>query len=525
MKKLLIATAITLGLTGIFSTSYADADISRERFCEKLISIAEESNIELSADSMEDISFNDTQSEAVKKIARLGVMKGKAENIFAPNDPLTRQEAATALYRYIGVLIPDSDTTLHPNYNFDDNWRIADWAKDAVDYLHYYEVLLGTEECVISPETNLTEEQAVLLAERVIKNPDKFKAFTEISDFRWEIKPKYDGLVQDTWFSGGLCAVKNDKGYGYIDKDGKTVIKHQFDLAEAFECGRARVTVDKKFGYIDKTGKMIIPAEYDKYSREFSEDMVALHKDGKFGFADKEGNIVIPFEYDYAYDFKDGIAPVKKDGLYGYIDKSGNVVIDFKFKWAGSFCEGLARVRTGLKDYGYIDHSGEIVLDLKADYAFDFNEGTAVIHEYDHMALIDKEGNFIRDFNESTWVYPMHDGLIRCSPPGDWYYTPYETYYYFVYPNGEDAIRNSNMYIADDFFEGLAAISSHSDTTDRFYNSYIDKKGNFVFPRRDWARAESEFDTDTFCLQKFSEGYAAVVNEKGELGFVKNPLF
>ncbi len=525
MKKLLAAATIILSLTTLFSISYADADISRERFCEKLISIAEQANIELVTDNMTEISFDDTQNEAVKTIAKLGVMKGKAEDTFAPDDSLTRQEAATALYRYIGALVPESDITLHPNYNFDDNWKIADWAKDAIDYLHYYEILLGTEDCVISPEDNLTEEQAVLLAERVIKNSDKFKALAETPDFEWEIEPKYDGLVQNTWFSGGLCAVKNDKGYGYIDKSGKNVIKHQFDLAEAFECGMARVTVDGKFGYINKSGEMVIPTEYDEYSREFSEDMVALHKDDKFGFADKSGNIVIPFEYDYAYDFKDGIAPVKKDGLYGYIDKSGNVVIDFKFKWAGSFCEGLARVRTGLKDYGYIDHTGEIVLDLKADYAFDFNEGTAVIHEYDHMALIDKQGNFIRNFNQVQWVYPMHDGLIRCSPPGEWYFTPYESYYYYVYPDGTDAIRNGDMYIAEDFFEGLAAISSHSNTTDRFYNSYIDKKGNFVFPKRDRARAESEFDTDTFALQRFSEGYAAVVNEKGKLGFVKNPLF
>jgi hypothetical protein len=61
-------------------------------------------------------------------------------------------------------------------------------------------------------------------------------------------------------FSDGLAAVKLNGKWGYIDKDGKTVISPQFDQAVPFQNGLAQVVVRSsppKFGYIDRTGKYI----------------------------------------------------------------------------------------------------------------------------------------------------------------------------------------------------------------------------------------------------------------------------
>jgi len=51
--------------------------------------------------------------------------------------------------------------------------------------------------------------------------------------------------------------------YGYVDKTGKVVIDFQFEEADGFYDGLARVKVDGKYGFIDKTGKMVIEPQFD----------------------------------------------------------------------------------------------------------------------------------------------------------------------------------------------------------------------------------------------------------------------
>ncbi len=51
--------------------------------------------------------------------------------------------------------------------------------------------------------------------------------------------------------------------YGYVDKTGKVVIDFQFEEADDFYDGLARVKVDGKYGFIDKTGKMVIEPQFD----------------------------------------------------------------------------------------------------------------------------------------------------------------------------------------------------------------------------------------------------------------------
>lgn len=61
-------------------------------------------------------------------------------------------------------------------------------------------------------------------------------------------------------FSEGLAVVrrKNDK-YGFIDKKGRSALKQEFDRAENFENGLARVweKTDQSYGYIDKKGRYV----------------------------------------------------------------------------------------------------------------------------------------------------------------------------------------------------------------------------------------------------------------------------
>lgn len=141
--------------------------------------------------------------------------------------------------------------------------------------------------------------------------------------------------------------------YGYVDKDGKVVIPHQFKSASSFSDGLARVAIDdenddtifgKHIGYIDKTGKLVIEPIYI-LGKNYSEGLIGvLNEDYKYGFIDKSGNTILPFIYDFPLDFNspnyfenlsysqhsyvfyDGISLVLLNDKWQFIDKQGNTI-------------------------------------------------------------------------------------------------------------------------------------------------------------------------------------------------------
>lgn len=94
-------------------------------------------------------------------------------------------------------------------------------------------------------------------------------AFTKVSDdyetertsgsirtaFRVTIKK--DGTMPYGNFSEGLCSVKKNGKYGYIDASGKEVIKPVYDWALPFSKGRAEVTLNGRKLYIDNKGEEV----------------------------------------------------------------------------------------------------------------------------------------------------------------------------------------------------------------------------------------------------------------------------
>ncbi len=93
----------------------------------------------------------------------------------------------------------------------------------------------------------------------------------------------HDGLSR--WLVG--------KKYGFIDRNGKTVIPPQFDLTYGFSDGLAAVQIDKKWGYIETTGKMMIaPQEFWNVKPFHNGLPQAQTKDGGVGYIDRSGKYV-----------------------------------------------------------------------------------------------------------------------------------------------------------------------------------------------------------------------------------------
>lgn len=153
--------------------------------------------------------------------------------------------------------------------------------------------------------------------------------------------------------------------FGYINHEGKFVIKPNFDLALPFKEGKAgfgftlspaevRARKEKyiwdpgkdwpaRWGFINPSGTVVIPAKFDQVG-SFSLGRAAVKISEKWGFIDQTGKIICPPRFEDARSFSEGLAAVKINGKYGYIDRTGKLAIKPKYWQAGSFSNGRALI-------------------------------------------------------------------------------------------------------------------------------------------------------------------------------------
>jgi hypothetical protein len=186
--------------------------------------------------------------------------------------------------------------------------------------------------------------------------------------------------------SCGRILVTGEKGNGYLDLNGKYVIKPKYYSAEKFFHNRAIVSTERnEFGVIDTKGKLIVPIEKD-YISNYSEGYAPFAKGGLYGYIDLDGYITIEPQYKAAFGFKCGLAKVLKQGrkFHCYVNTNGEEVLSIRrFSSLGSFSEGLASVKLG-NLYGYINKKGDVVIDPIYSSAGNFNEGFAVV-QFDNL--------------------------------------------------------------------------------------------------------------------------------------------
>ena len=172
------------------------------------------------------------------------------------------------------------------------------------------------------------------------------------------LERKYEWLSS---FSEGLCAVRHDGKYGFIDKTGTEVIPCKYSAVNDFHEGQAAVQLNGKYGYVDTLGADVIPWQYD-FADDFRQGVASVKVGNLYGLIDKVGNLILPPTYDAIWSFFDGLASARKHGLFGFIDTSGNEIIPCRYTESAvelypRFRNGLAYVVRDQVTF-YIDASG-----------------------------------------------------------------------------------------------------------------------------------------------------------------------
>jgi preprotein translocase subunit SecD len=104
--------------------------------------------------------FDDTDNEAVGTLYNHNIVYGKTATEFAPNDNLTREEAATIIMRMINKVKPLPVTELY--YQYDDAKEISDWSLQSVHEVTNLGIMKGTGDNRFCPQNTYTAEEAIV---------------------------------------------------------------------------------------------------------------------------------------------------------------------------------------------------------------------------------------------------------------------------------------------------------------------------------------------------------------------------
>lgn len=160
-----VERAVSLGLVpGSLQTDYT-RPITRQEFCNLGSRLYEKvENVTLAPWPFS--PYEDTDDLDVLKMDMIGVVTGVGDKRFDPDGTLTREQAATMLYRLadaIGKPLPEGQATFH------DAGAISSWARTAVGPIQAGGIMDGTGGDQFTPQGAYTIEQSILTMLRMYR--------------------------------------------------------------------------------------------------------------------------------------------------------------------------------------------------------------------------------------------------------------------------------------------------------------------------------------------------------------------
>ena len=215
-------------LPNFFSDRDLTANISRIDFCHLAYKMLEQKSL-ISENNVKS-SFADTDDKEVTFLANSGIINGRSETEFAPNDDITREEAAVILTNTAEFMGVKEDIALFDTV-FSDYDTVSDWAKESVRKMDSLGIMRGVGDNNFSPKSNYTMEQS---------------AITMLKLFNLDVSD-YASNVYEVKINGDL-SLFSDEDKQWIKNDGKTIFTYdgpEEDIADD----------ERSFVFFEKSGK------------------------------------------------------------------------------------------------------------------------------------------------------------------------------------------------------------------------------------------------------------------------------
>ncbi len=156
--KQYIKDAVSAGI--IENENYAwQEGITRLQFCEFAYNMIN-SVKELPVAKLSRNPFDDINNPKINALTFVGIINGKDEYTFAPNDKITREEAAVILHRiaeYAKLEMPEVNVDM----SYSDNSEISEWAVSSVYSLKVSDIMTDKTDTAFEPKTEYTVEESV----------------------------------------------------------------------------------------------------------------------------------------------------------------------------------------------------------------------------------------------------------------------------------------------------------------------------------------------------------------------------
>lgn len=140
----------------LIATEFSPYSDSRMGIALAMGRVISEKNVVISSTN----DFSDCSDERVKTLAAMGIISGMGDGTFAPDESITREQAAAILYRIAEFLgnktIPTDAKMLYTDEN-----EISDWAKSSVACMNVMGIMNGISEKEFAPKQTYTVEQSV----------------------------------------------------------------------------------------------------------------------------------------------------------------------------------------------------------------------------------------------------------------------------------------------------------------------------------------------------------------------------
>jgi cell wall-associated NlpC family hydrolase len=142
------------------------SSITREEFSELAVKLYEALSGKKGT-IPEESPFTDTENSKILTAYALGIVQGKGEGLFKPDNTITREEISVMLYRILQAAKPEYDYSHTNEYIFADQNEISSWAEEAAGYLYGVEIVNGVGDNRFNPGGEPTREEAIVFAVRM----------------------------------------------------------------------------------------------------------------------------------------------------------------------------------------------------------------------------------------------------------------------------------------------------------------------------------------------------------------------
>jgi hypothetical protein len=221
-----------------------------------------------------------------------------------------------------------------------------------------------------------------------------------------------------------LCLNRKNMLYGYLDRNGNTLIRFRYSDAGVFKNGLAFAehpgTLRK--GYINTSGKWVIQPEFDQ-AFGFSEGQAVVRKGSKWFYISTSGKLTaISGNYQEIFDLKEGhsvVSIARRDTLlFGFINKNGQEILAPVYEFLDRFERGTAvfqeKGRTGM-----IDTTGNVLVPALYDELYRFDQRHYLFQLNGLKGLMSLQGKIVIPAKYSSIGY-FREGLCAVNRSGKW---------------------------------------------------------------------------------------------------------